>query len=219
MQTLHFRAVGRIAPTDHPHILENFPMMMVELTSIPTASLPVAELGHYLRLATGFADDGSEDAPLESCLRAAISAIESRIGKVLFERRFSMQVSQWQSGSAHKFPMAPISEIESVTLVNRAGQDSLLDPARYALRQDGDRPAVISIGPALPQPSLGGHIDVILRAGFGPNWADIPADLRQAVLIMAADFYDGSGREKGDISFAVAMLIEPYRPLRIGVRP
>lgn len=207
------------SPQQTRFILEHDDMMMVELTSIATAALPVAELGRHLRLASGFADDGSENATLESCLRAAISAIEARIGKVLFERRFSLQISQWQQGHAHRLPIAPVREIETVTLVNRAGVETNVDPARYRLRADLHRPAIESGSAGLPNPSFGGHIDLVLRAGYGAAWEDIPPDLRQAVLIMAAGFHDGVGREGAEIPFAVAMLIEPYRPLRIGARP
>jgi uncharacterized phiE125 gp8 family phage protein len=50
----------------------------------------VAALADHLRLSRGFADDGSQDGQLESCLRAAASAIEARTGKALFRRRFAL---------------------------------------------------------------------------------------------------------------------------------
>ena len=58
-------------------------MVLVELTTVPTGALPVTEFATHLHLGTGFADDGSQDAVLEAYLRAAMAAIEARIGKAL----------------------------------------------------------------------------------------------------------------------------------------
>lgn len=67
-------------------------MMMVELTAIPSAAFPVAVLAGHLRLAHGFTDDANQDAALERYLRASCAAIEARIGKALFARRFLLTV-------------------------------------------------------------------------------------------------------------------------------
>lgn len=64
-------------------------MLLVEDTTIPTAVLPVADFRDHLRLGTGFADDGLQDAVLERHLRAAMAAIEARTGKILIARDFT----------------------------------------------------------------------------------------------------------------------------------
>lgn len=190
-------------------------MMTVEVTSIANSSLPVAELGHVLRLATGFGDDPAQEGQLQSCLRAAICAIEARIGKALFERRFSIQLSKWHSDSTHALPLAPVRAVEQVTLISRGGQETLLDPDRYRLAGDAHRPKLVAMGGRLPQPALGGSIEILLTAGYGPLWADIPADLRQAALILAGDFFNHAGQAQRDFNPAVAVLLEPYRVLRV----
>lgn len=50
-------------------------MMLSEVTAVPLAALPVAEFKDHLRLGTGFADDGAQDALVEGYLRAAIAAV------------------------------------------------------------------------------------------------------------------------------------------------
>ncbi len=64
-------------------------MMLVEETTVPQAAIPVAQFKEHLRLGTGFSDDGLQDVVLEGFLRAAMAAIEGRIGKILIEREFS----------------------------------------------------------------------------------------------------------------------------------
>jgi uncharacterized phiE125 gp8 family phage protein len=190
-------------------------MMMVELTSVPSAALPVSELAEHLRLARGFSDDGSHDAQLESCLRAALSAIEARIGKALFERRFVLTLMAWNWPAVHALPLAPVSRIVSVKLITRAGAETPVDPARYQLRVDGHRPGLAATGSTLPAPGMGGTIEVEFTAGYAPDWSGIPADLRQAAMILAGEFWGQNLDAETGIPFAVSVLLEPHRPVRL----
>jgi uncharacterized phiE125 gp8 family phage protein len=190
-------------------------MMMVELTSVPGAALPVAELAEHLRLARGFSDDGDQDAPLEGCLRAALSAIEARIGKALFSRRFALTLMMWHAAEAHVLPIAPVSAIDSVKLITRAGAETLVDPEDYTLRSDRHRPVVATTATKLPSPSQGGTIEVEFTAGYASDWAGIPADLKQAVLILAGEFWGQEMDAETGIPFAVSVLLEPHRMVRL----
>ncbi|RFU13189.1 hypothetical protein DZD18_08460 [Rhodobacteraceae bacterium W635] len=189
-------------------------MMMVEMSSVSSALLPITELTDHLRLASGFADDGSQDAQLESCLRAALAAIEARIGKALFQRGFSWHLSHWQSPQEQVLPVAPVAMIDSVKLVSRAGVETQLDPDSYSLRLDAHRPAIVAVS-KLPSPSSGGSIEMEFTAGFGADWHGVPADLRQAVLLQAAEYYDAQGTGGAGMACGVAVLIEPYRSVRM----
>lgn len=193
-------------------------MFLTELGSVQTADLPIAEMGQHLRLGTGFADDGSEDAALEVYLRSALSAIEARTGKALFRRRFSWSIHRWHGAATQGLPVAPVALIESVTIVASSGSTTVLPSASYSLRKDNHKPAIVAVGSSLPTIPLDGRAEIVIEAGYGTVWTDIPADLRQAVLMLAATYYDHRhGRvELGDeISFGIMNLIEPYRALRI----
>ena len=190
-------------------------MMVVEVTSVPSGVLPVSELADHLRLARGFPDDGSHDAKLESYLRAALSAIEARIGKALFQRRFALSLVHWNSDKAHVLPKAPVSAIDSVKLISRAGAETLVPTDQYYLRPDQYAPSIMAEGAKLPTPSQGGTIEVEFTGGFSPNWDGIPADLRQAVLILAGEFWGQNIDPEMGIPFAVSVLLEPYRALRV----
>ena len=189
-------------------------MMMVEMSSVSTVLLPITELTDHLRLSSGFADDGSQDAQLESCLRAALAAIEARIGKALYRRGFSWHLSHWQSVQDQVLPVAPVAGIDSVKLVSRAGAETVLDPGAYSLRVDTHRPAIVAAS-SLPNPSTGGSIEIEFTAGYGLDWHGIPADLRQAVLLQAAALYEAQGTGEAGMASGVAVLIEPYRSVRM----
>lgn len=189
-------------------------MMMVEMSSVSSALLPITELTDHLRLSSGFADDGSQDAQLESCLRAALAAIEARIGKALFRRGFSWHLSHWQSVTAQVLPVAPVASVDTVKLVSRAGAETVLDPGSYSLRVDSHRPAIEAVS-SLPNPTSGGSIEIEFTAGYGLDWHGIPADLRQAVLLQAAELYEAQGTGEAGMACGVAVLIEPYRSVRM----
>ena len=63
-------------------------MILTEVSAPPAAAVPVRAFAEHLRLGSGFADDGSEDAVLELYLRAAMAAIEARLGRALLAREF-----------------------------------------------------------------------------------------------------------------------------------
>ncbi len=189
-------------------------MMMVEMSSVPSALLPVTELTDHLRLASGFADDGSQDAQLESCLRASLATIEARIGKALFQRGFIWYLSGWKSTQEQALPVAPVQSITSVKVITRGGVETVLAADAYILRKDAHRPVLEATG-SLPHPSRGGSIEIEMVAGYGLDWPSIPADLRQAVLLQAADIYEAQGSGEAGIAMGVAVLIEPYRPVRM----
>ena len=117
-------------------------MMLIEETTVPVSALPVAVFKEHLRLGTGFADDGLQDALLESFLRSAMAAIEARTGKAMIERTFSWSVSRWRGESEQALPIGPLSAIVSLTLSDRFGDEELIDAQSYVLRPDMQRPVL-----------------------------------------------------------------------------
>lgn len=189
--------------------------MLQELTNVPAAAWPLAELAEHLRLSRGFEDDAALDGELETCLRAASAAIEARTAKALFRRRFSVTVSAWTTEDSQVLPLAPTVAIESVTVVSRTGEPRILPTDAYALLPDAHRPRLIGAAGYLPRIATGGHAVIELTAGYGDTWAGLPADLRQAVIVMAASVFGQDVDAEKGLPRAVLALIEPYRPLRL----
>jgi uncharacterized phiE125 gp8 family phage protein len=192
------------------------PLMLMELTSVPGAALPVDELARHLRLSRGFADDGDLDGHLEACLRAALAAIEARIGKALYRRRFSLSVAAWSADDRHVLPVAPATAVESLKVFSRTGEEAVIDPAGYVLYADPHRPAVLSVASRMPSLPMGGTAEIVFEAGFAADWPDLPPDLRQAVLLLASEFFGQDVQPEVGLPLSVAVLIEPFRALRLG---
>ena len=192
-------------------------MMLFEETQVPSAALPLQEFKDHLRLGTGFSDAGAADGYLEELLRAALAAVEVRTGKALFARAFRWSVSAWREVDAQALPVAPVSMILSVAVADRAGTETAIDAERYYLEKDSQRPRLRSTGATLPAIPTGGTAEIRLTAGFGPGWGDIPVELRQAVLLIAAGYFERrheEGAEPGAMPFGVMALIERWRTVR-----
>jgi uncharacterized phiE125 gp8 family phage protein len=192
-------------------------MMLTEETPVPSLALPVEEMKDHLRMGSGFSDDGLQDGLIEAYLRAALGAIEGRIGKMLFQRRFLWVLDCWRD-EEQALPVAPVSGIVSVTLVDAAGGEVVVPLGAYRLVKDLHRPRLAGKGTALPTIPSEGMVKVVFDAGFGVAWTDIPVDLRQAVLLLAGEYYEhrhDDGAQAAGLPFGVVTLIERWRTVRI----
>lgn len=193
-------------------------MMLSEETVVPISALPVQALKDHLRLGSGFADDGLQDALIQGYIRAAIAAIEGRIGKVLMLRRFRWILERWRWSDQQTLPVAPVATITSVLLVDAAGAASAVDATRFRLVPDTHRPRLQSAGTALPTIPTGGRAEIVFEAGFGPAWGNVPADLQQAVILLAAEYHEHRhefGMREAALPFGILALIERWRTVRI----
>lgn len=190
--------------------------MLIEQTAVPAAALPVQALRDHLRLGTGFGTEGLQDGVLEGHLRAALAAVEARIGKALLARQFRLELAGWRDAGAQALPVAPVRAVTAVRLRDAAGETTVVAPARYRLQADRHRPRLLAVGLMLPEVPVDGLAEVVFEAGFGAGWAEVPPDLAQAVLLLAAKFYeqrhDGGGLA---LPGAVQALLERWRNVRL----
>ena len=195
-------------------------MILTELSAPPLAALPLRAFAEHLRLGSGFADDGGEDAVLEVYLRAAMAAIEARLGRALLARPFAWTVSRWREEASQGLPVAPVVSVEAIRLRAADGGETEVEAEAWSVLRDAQRPRLVGrFGRALPRIPRGGEAEVRFTAGYGAGWEEVPADLRQAVLLLAAHFYENrseSGAVAGTMPFGVLVLLEAYRATRIG---
>lgn len=193
--------------------------MLIEETNVPDAALPVAAFKAHLRMGTGFAENTLQDGVLASFLRAAMAAIEARTGKILIERELTLVATALPVPDAVLLGVAPVTVLVDVQRVARSGAAQVIDAAAYWLERDSHTPRLRATGACLPAPETGGELRVRFLAGFGPDWEDVPADMQQAVLMLAAHYYEyrhDTALVGGCMPFGVTSLIERYRSLRIG---
>ena len=193
-------------------------MMLVEETTVPQSVMPIAQLKDHLRLGSGFSDDALQDTVLENYLRAAMAAIEARTGKILIEREFSWTLTTWRDERRQPLPVAPVNAISAVTLIDMDGTEAFADRDAWCLEPDSQRPFLKAVSGCLPKLPFNGSVRIGLLAGYGPEWGDLPADLAQAVMMLAAHYYEYRHdvvQGTPAMPFGVSSLIERYRTVRL----
>ncbi len=195
-------------------------MMLVEETQVSEAALPVQALKDHLLLGSGFTEGDLQDPVLVSFLRAALAAIEGRTGKALISRGFLMTLEAWTSAEGQRLPVAPVQSITEVALVDAFGAATVVDPAAYRLQKDAFDPRLKPFAMYLPNVPAGGAVEVRFDAGYGATFDAVPEDMKQAVLMLAAHYYEyrsDTALSQGCMPFGVTSLIARYRPVRVGL--
>ncbi len=194
-------------------------MMLVEETGIPDAAVPVARLREHLRLGTGFSEDGLQDPVLSGFLMAAMAAIEGRTGKILIARDFVFMRRGWAGHDRQPLPVAPVRTVTEVGIADGSEAVALLPVGSWRLVKDAHRPEVIAVGSVFPTVPEKGEVRIRFRAGFGDEFSAVPADLQQAVLLLAAHYHEfrhETGLGQGCMPFGVTALLERFRVIRVG---
>ncbi len=189
--------------------------MLTELDPA-TAAVTPAEFAAHLRMPEGF---GEEWATLEPYARAATAAVEAMTGKALIRRRFKWTVTEWRDAWRAPIPVAPVVQVNAVTLVDRQGGWEAVDLSRVALEPDAFRPRLKGAGAlSLPGIPRDGLAEVELVAGCAETPEGVPADLRHAVLLLGAQFHEQrhvSVESAHEAPLGVRALVAKYREVRL----
>jgi len=176
----------------------------------PAATAPmVADLRDRLRLPQGFADDAASENTLRGLLDVAVRVIEARTGHALIRREFLLRTSAWDGEGRVALPRGPLATVAEVW-VERAPGGRAAAQGWTAIEWRG-APAVRLSG----APGADSFVEIRFTAGHGPGWTDAPEDLRYAVTELAPAYFDGQASGTGLLPGAVAMLLEPYRRMRL----
>jgi uncharacterized phiE125 gp8 family phage protein len=165
-----------------------------------------SELREYLRL------DDDETVLLDSLIVSARLMVEAQTGVRLISQVWS-QVIPYQPNGRINLLHWPLLNLKGMSVLG----DTIvrLDLDDFVVTKD-TRPIQVfpknNIWPRLRSSQYGISVDVLV--GFGSHSSDVPEDLRQAVLILAANWYESN--DWNDQSAARALpprvlaLMQPY---------
>ena len=147
--------------------------------------ISVEEAKAHLRVSDHF-----DDHQIASLIRTARAKCESFTRLALIERISEIVLHGFPPSI--RVPLWPVRSVEAITYTAPDGSVLVLDPTQYQLDETG-RPRFIvpSFGECWPiaRDDVNG-VRVRVKAGFGANAADIPDDLRHAMLLMIGAFYE-----------------------------
>lgn len=189
--------------------------MLVEETTFGVGAEELGALAVQLRLPSGFETEAAAAAGLAAAFDAARSVVEARTGRSLKRRAFRVETNCWEGALA--LPRAPVQAVTGVVVFDadgkglpRAPEDFRVDPLSAPPR------LLLRPGRAAPAVPANGRLVARFEAGDGDAFADAPADLRAATLLLAARWWErAADSEAGEIPAPVVALIEPYRRVRL----
>ena len=179
----------------------------------PPAAEPVllSELKEHLRITAN-----DEDGLLAGVLASAVRAVEARGGLALMAQQWRLSLDTPPEETV-LLPISPVSAINQVSILDEAGASHTLDLALY---EAAPGPAG-RVRPAGPWPKPGRRlagVRIDFTAGVA-SASDVPAELKQAVKLLAAHFYEAREAAGTDrvytVPQAVDALIAPFRELRL----
>lgn len=192
--------------------------MALQLRSGPAIEpVTLSEAKNFLRL-----DSTEDDVLISSLITAARIYIETTIGKILITESWSYFIDKWPKSNTVYLPLNPIQEIEEVRFYSDEETYQIIPPADYSidiisnhprLKFKGAQQAPIS-SQALNQ------IEVRFIAGYGDNLSDIPADLKQALLMLCAHWFEqrdpiGFGGSFAEVPTTIQALLHNHKKYRV----
>lgn len=161
---------------------------MTILATGPALGEPVtlAEAKAHLRV-----DTSAEDGLIESLIAAARAHLEAVTGLALMSRGFRLILDDWPADGVIPIARSPVQAIDAVTVYDGEGEPAAIDLAGSLL--DGRaRPARLVLGGVLAPGAAINGIEIDFTAGFGTA-ADVPPELKRALLLHVAHMYEFRG--------------------------
>ena len=161
------------------------------MTLIPTdpplaEPVTLADLKAHLRI-----DLNDEDDLLEGLIRVARAHLEAATGVALMSQGFRLALDDWPCGEVIHLMRTPVQSIDAILVYDADGVEQSLDLSGLVL--DGTAHPVRLVIKERPRPGqpING-IEIEFTAGFGSG-AEVPPELKRAILIHAAHLYEFRG--------------------------
>lgn len=166
-------------------------MHIEEVTAPATSSVLLAEVKEHMRI-----DSADEDTYLSALVAASERMIEAVTGLSLISRTYNLYTGDSidRNKRSVRMPVRPVIDINSIHIIGSDGSETLLPDSAYSLEK-GLSPT-LSFNNSENWFSLLGppaKLRINVMAGFGDNWNTVPANIRQALLLLITSLYFSRG--------------------------
>jgi len=163
-------------------------------------------------------DDNAEDGLVTTLASAARLHVESVTGRAMIVQSWRLVLDAWPTERSIALPVGPVNALTAVTVFDLDDEAHELDLEQFSV-QAGRLllPRAVEGAPALRE-RLGLEIDYV--AGHGEDATGVPADLKQACLVLVGYWFEnrdavivaGSGSV---VPAGFDRLVAPYRRVRL----
>lgn len=159
---------------------------MTHMVTSPPAVEPVsvAELRAQVRLV-----HTQEDALLEHYIKAARQHVEGLTRRALITQTLRVILDGWPAGRAVRLPVGPVQDVLSVSLLDAEGVPQALPSSVWRFYR-GSEPGSLRVAPGADLSAPVNGIEIEFTAGYGADGTSVPEPLRQAILLLAAHWYE-----------------------------
>jgi len=194
----------------------------------PPASEPITldEAKAHLRQ-----DVSAEDSLIETLIQVAREHTENVTGRALITQTWKYALDDfppfyWQPHNhrhhvhdqhAIRLPKAPVQSVESVEYVAPDGSNQTVDASVYRVDSVSE-PARVTEADGSHWPttnSVTNAVTLTFKAGYGDTASDVPAAIRQAILLLIGHWYDHRRTVEGDgmaeMPMSAKSLLAPYK--------
>jgi uncharacterized phiE125 gp8 family phage protein len=183
--------------------------MPLHIISLPSEELiSLQEARTHLRLESG------EDDYITGLIVAARRYCEAFQNRAYVTQAWDLFLDAFPSGCI-KVPLPPLQSVTSIKYKDSAGVLQTLESSRY-LMDAFSEPGLICLAYGKSWPTTYPEINSVqirFVAGYG-SAADVPQEIKQAILLKIADLYEHRGGDEGidkSINEAIESLLWPDR--------
>jgi uncharacterized phiE125 gp8 family phage protein len=191
-------------------------IMSLTMTAGPALEpVSLAEAKAHLRV-----DGIAEDALITSLIVTSRLQLEALLGLALISQSWLWRFDAWPN-NAITFPLRPVLSVVSVRVQNADLSFATIPPAEYSLDGHGMPARLVPMHAGFPSPGVPAlGIEIQLTAGFGAAVSDVPAPLRQAILLLVAHWFENREPEAvagtpARLPEAIAGLVASYRMVHL----
>jgi uncharacterized phiE125 gp8 family phage protein len=165
-------------------------------------------------------DHAADDDLLQAAIVSARFHVEAATRRALIAQQWRIHLDAWPRSRIVRLSVAPLLSVDAVTVTDANGEATVLDPADYEA-DVASVPARLVLVAGAPAPGRSANgIAIDVTAGYGATSVEVPAALRQAVLMLVAHWYEHRGAVGHDLAVLVAplgfeTLVAPYRILSL----
>lgn len=166
--------------------------------------------------------DASEDNALVTALIvAAREYVEDYTSKSLVTQTHELKLDAWPE-DVIELPRGPVQAVSSITYLKSDGTTGTVTAADYVVTTGHRGRVALADGASWPTDTLSpiGAVKVTYTAGYGAAAVDVPAKLKQAILLLVGHWYAFreaaiSGANIAEVPFAVKALLDSEKAVAL----
>jgi uncharacterized phiE125 gp8 family phage protein len=133
-------------------------------------------------------DDSAEDGLITTLIGAARLHVEGVTGRALLAQSWRVVLDGWPDDRQVKLPVTPFMAVTEVNAYDTAGGAHELPLAQFM--SEPDRLLLPNTVAGMPVLRERQGIEIDYVAGFGTEPEDVPADIRQALLLLVGYWFE-----------------------------